>query len=250
MSTQDKLERVLRDIHIMISRSELYDKTGDRIVVEKKLMFEHLNHLNACIYEMMDEYEATKQSRDRAEREAKKQGDQILWNASRSAEDVYAAAVLYTDEALVRAQSIMKTAEDAVKELLEKTGEELKQRREILRENQSELKSQLQDMVDTEKYLKIIDDRNKELEKEKREKEVGADPHAEEVRREKSIYEDRKTEIKINPAYFERMGLALEEAADREANEAAGKMEKGPQITVDLDSEYFKRKRGARKRQG
>ncbi len=250
MSTQDKLERVLRDIHVMISRSELYDKTGDRIVVEKKLMFEHLNHLNACIYEMMDEYEATKQSRDRAEREAKKQGDQILWNASRSAEDVYAAAVLYTDEALVRAQSIMKTAEDAVKELLEKTGEELKQRREILRENQSELKSQLQDMVDTEKYLKIIDDRNKELEKEKREKEAGADSHAEEVRREKSIYEDRKTEIKINPAYFERMGLALEEAADREANEAAGKMEKGPQITVDLDSEYFKRKRGARKRQG
>ena len=28
MSTQDKLERVLRDIHVLISRSELYDNTG------------------------------------------------------------------------------------------------------------------------------------------------------------------------------------------------------------------------------
>ena len=55
MSTQDKLERVLRDIHVLISRSELYDNTGEKIIVEKKKMFEHLNHLNACIYEMMDE---------------------------------------------------------------------------------------------------------------------------------------------------------------------------------------------------
>ena len=48
MSTQDKLERVLRDIHVLISRSELYDNTGEKIIVEKKKMFEYLNHLNAC----------------------------------------------------------------------------------------------------------------------------------------------------------------------------------------------------------
>ncbi len=38
MSTQDNLERVLRDIHILMSRSDLYDKTGEKIIVEKKLM--------------------------------------------------------------------------------------------------------------------------------------------------------------------------------------------------------------------
>ncbi len=100
MSTQDKLERVLRDIHVLISRSELYDNTGEKIIVEKKKMFEHLNHLNACIYEMMDEYEVTQQSRDKAEREARKKGDAMIFKASRNAEDVYAAAVLYTDDAL------------------------------------------------------------------------------------------------------------------------------------------------------
>ena len=100
MSTQDKLERVLRDIHVLISRSEPYDKTGSKIIVEKQKMFEQLSLFNNCIYEMMDDYEITQQSRDKADREAKKRGDKIIWNASRNAEDVYAASVLYTDEAL------------------------------------------------------------------------------------------------------------------------------------------------------
>ena len=108
MSTQDKLERVLRDIHVLISRSELYDNTGEKIIVEKKKMFEYLNHLNDCIYEMMDEYEVTQQSRDKAEREVRKKGDAMIFKASRNAEDVYAAAVLYTDDALQRVQHIMQ----------------------------------------------------------------------------------------------------------------------------------------------
>lgn len=254
MSTQDNLERVLRDIHVLISRSEPYEKTGEKIIVEKKLMFEQLNRLNTCIYEMMDEYEATKASRDKAEREAKKQGDQIIFRASRNAEDVYAAAVLYTDEALVRAQEIMKNAQQSVKELLAKTDEELKSRREVLRENQSELRSQLQDMVDTEKYLKLIEERNKELEREKQEKQEGKDAYTRERHREKSLYEDRKTEIKVNPEYFEKIGQPLEEtsaeeetATEDETAPASGKKEKGPKITVDLDAEYFKWKRGERK---
>lgn len=259
MSTQDNLERVLRDIHILMSRSDLYDKTGEKIIVEKKLMMEQLNRLNACIYEMMDEYEATQQSRDKAEREARKRGERILWNASRSAEDVYAAAVLYTDEALVRAQGIMKAAEESVKELWDKTEEEMRQRRAILKENQSELKGQLQDMVDTEKYLKLIAERNKELEKEKRAKEEGKDAFMKEKQREKSRYESRKTGIRVNPEYFEKIGepLAAEEEKakapmefEQKAKTEEGVKEKGPRVTVDLDAEYFRWKREGKKRQG
>lgn len=109
MSTQDKLERVLRDIHVLISRSELYDNTGEKIIVEKKKMFEYLNHLNACIYEMMDEYEVTQQSRDKAEREARKKGDAMIFKASRNAEDVYAAAVLYTDSPITYSRRPLST---------------------------------------------------------------------------------------------------------------------------------------------
>lgn len=247
MSTQDKLERVLRDIHVLISRSELYDKTGEKIVVEKKQMFEQLNRLNTCIYEMMEEYEVTQQSRDKAEREAKKHGDKIIWNASRSAEDVYAAAVLYTDEALARAQSIMSEAAESMKEILTKTQADMDLKKGVLKENQSELKGQLQDMVDTEKYLKIIDERNKEIEKEKQEKKSGKEKAVKERNQERKIYEDRKTEIKINPEYFAKIGQPLEAGEDEGNSKPEAEKEKSPKVTVDLDAEYFKWKRGEKK---
>lgn len=227
MSTQDKLERVLRDIHVLISRSELYDNTGDKIIVEKKKMFEHLNHLNACIYEMMDEYEVTQQSRDKAEREAKKKGDEMIFRASRNAEDVYAAAVLYTDDALQRVQHIMQNTVESVNNILKTAQSDMDERKKVIRENQSELKSQLQDMVDTEKYLKLIEERNRELEsefsgKKKEEK--------------KPEYTPVKPEIKINAEYFKKAGIPLDEPKEEEKS-------KTPEVTVDLDAEYFKWKK-------
>ena len=258
MGAQDNLEKVLREIHVLISRSELYDKTGEKIIVEKKQMFEQLNKLNACIYEMMDEYEVTKQSRDRGEREAKKQADQIIWKASRNAEDVYAAAVLYTDDALVRANEIMAEAEASIQELLQKTQEEMATHRQVLKDNQSELKSQLQDMVDTEKYLKIIEERNRELEKEKQEKAEGKDVYVEEKKQEKSIYEGRQTEVKVNQEYLRKLGYAVDEDEEEEKEteeemltleeeEALLAEEKASQVKVDPDAEIFRWIKGRRK---
>ena len=112
MSSQDKLEKVLRDIHVLISRSEVYET--DRIIVNKQDMFGLIDRLNASIYEIMEEYELTKQSRDKAEREHRKQGDKIIWDASRKAEDIYAASVMYMYEALNGIQEIMRQANVAV----------------------------------------------------------------------------------------------------------------------------------------
>ena len=115
MSSQDKLEKVLRDIHVLISRSEVHSK--DRIIVNKQEMFGLIDRLNSSIYEIMEEYELTKQSRDRAEREHKKQGDKIIWDASRKAEDIYAASVMYTDEALNHIQAIMEESTEQIREV-------------------------------------------------------------------------------------------------------------------------------------
>lgn len=71
MSSQDRLENVLRDFHVMISKSEVYDT--ERIIVSKNLVFDLIDRLNACVYEIMDEYEMTQQSRDKALREHKKE---------------------------------------------------------------------------------------------------------------------------------------------------------------------------------
>ena len=212
MSSQDKLEKVLRDIHILISRSEVYDT--DRIVVNKQDMFGLIDRLNASIYEIMEEYELTKQSRDRAEREHKKQGDKIIWDASRKAEDIYAASVMYTDEALNHIQAIMDESTEQIRAVQDAMLKDLEEKKQIVRTNQLELKSQLQDLVDTEKYLSLIEERNKEIE---REKEKHGRRFGEP--KEKSQFADVKTEIRINKEYFRNAGIELEEDEETTAEQ-------------------------------
>ena len=86
MSAQDRTEQVLRDIHILLANSELYDKETNKIIIDKKEMLELLSRLNTGIYDMMDEYGLTEQGRDRAEREARKVGEEIIRDASQKAE--------------------------------------------------------------------------------------------------------------------------------------------------------------------
>ena len=227
MGTQDNIEKVLRSLHVLLSKSEPYGREPSKVIVDKQQMLDLLSQLNKSVYDIMDEYELTKQSRDRAEREFRKRGDEIIWDASRKAEDIYAASVMYTDEALGRVQDIMKESNESLKKIYEDMDKNLKEQEEMLRKNQLELKSQLQDLVDTEKYLKLIEERNKEI---KKEKEKGK-PLEE---REASIYANRQTEIKINQQYFEKMGIPVEEEkpeATEEQTEA--------DVMLDLDADYF-----------
>ena len=213
MSSQDKLEKVLRDIHVLISRSESYSQ--DRIIVNKQEMFGLIDRLNASIYEIMEEYELTKQSRDKAEREHKKQGDKIIWDASRKAEDIYAASVMYTDEALNHIQAIMDESTEQIRQVQNEMLKGLEEKKQLVRTNQLELKSQLQDLLDTEKYLSLIEERNKEIEREK-------EKHGRRFgQKEKSQFADVKTEIRINKEYFKNAGIDIEDEEDKSTDTQA-----------------------------
>lgn len=208
MSSQDRLENVLRDFHVMISKSEVCDT--DRIIVSKNAIFDLIDRLNACIYEIMDEYEMTQQSRDRALREHKKEGDKIIWDASRQAEDIYAASVMYTQEALGRLNRVVEEANVTISHLYREFGDSMKQQQETIRENELELKSQLQLLSDTEKYMSLIEERNREIEREEAEKKGRKVVHSSE--KAPAI----KPEIKINEEYFRKAGIPLEEYIDKE----------------------------------
>lgn len=203
MSSQDRLENVLRDFHVMISKSEVCDT--DKIIVSKNAVYDLIDRLNACIYEIMDEYEMTQQSRDRALREHKKEGDKIIWDASRQAEDIYAASVMYTQEALGRLNRIVEEANVTISHLYREFGDSMKQQQETIRENELELKSQLQLLSDTEKYMSLIEERNREIEREEAEKKGRKVVHSSE--KASAI----KPEIKINEEYFRKAGIPLNE---------------------------------------
>lgn len=230
MSAQDNIEKVLRSLHVLLSKSEPYQKEPSKVIVDKEQVLELLSELNKCVYGIMDEYEMTQQSRDRAQREFQKKGDEIVWDASRKAEDIYAASVMYTDEALSYVQEAIKEANASIEEIYTEMNRKLEEQEKVCRKNQLELKSQLQNLVDTEKYLKLIEERNREREKEKV-KSKGNINKQEEA----SIYANRQTEIKINQEYFEKMGISLEEEPEEKEE-----LQKEAEIRMDLDADYFK----------
>lgn len=254
MSAQDRTEKVLRQLHVLISKSEPYPKEPSKVIIDKQMALDLLTELNQCTYQIMDEHEMTLRSRDRAEREFKRKGEEIIKNASRSAEDVYAASVMYTDQALTQVQEIMRDAQESVSKLYRRLEEDMKMQIRNVKSNQIELKSTLQDLQDTEKYLKLIDERNKQLAKQKRE---GTEEEYQDV----DIYADRQTEIRINRDYFEQMGYAIEDEVEAELSQQVQQMNEGfgyqdygqeipmedieskmpkVEVTVDLDADYFK----------
>ena len=230
MSAQDRTEQVLRDIHILLAQSEVYDKATNRVIVDKKEILDLLQRLNVCIYELMEDYEMTQRSRDAAEREVRKKTEGIVRDANRMAEDVYAGSVLYTDEALRRVQEIMQEAADSMKDVFQKVSTEMDEQKARVHRNQSELKSYLEGLHDTNKYLQLIEDRNREIAKEKAKKEKEEEP---------SVHVGIKPEIKVNTEYFEKAGIPLTEEETKELPEENQKPVPA-EIRVNLDAEYFK----------
>ena len=109
----------------------------------------------------------TSNSRERGEREARRRRDDIIWDANHKAEDIYAASVLYSNEALGHIQTIIQNATDEMEKMFHTAKKEMMKQQQTVRENQLELKSSLEDLKDTDKYRKVIEERNKEIKKKK-----------------------------------------------------------------------------------
>ena len=102
--------------------------------------------------------------------------------------------------------NIINDTNESLEKLCKNMKDKIAEQEKIVKTNQYELKGQLQDLSDTEKYLKIIDDRNKEIE---RQKNAGKPVEERTIdKEEKSIYANRQTEIKVNMDYIRKLGLA------------------------------------------
>ena len=123
-----------------------------------------------------------------------------------------------------RILDIMDEANESVKAVYDSMGEKLANERKLVSGDKLELKSLLQDLKDTDKYMGIIEERNKKIAKQKKWKEEDT---------ESSPYAAVKPEIKINRDYFEQQGISFEEPEEKTEKAA-------PEISVNLDSEYFK----------
>ena len=279
MSVQDQLERILREMHIMVSKGKIAKEDENFVLVNKKEMQKRLNALSQTVSEMMDAYEVTEQSRNRGELEAEKIRAQIIRDANLQAEDIYAASVIYTDDALGRIQDILNTAEKTSRDILHRFNREMEEEKRVIRSNQLELKTQLEDLKDTAKYIKIIEEKNKEQAKAKAEKKNGgkadgyrrrgrqqdkedpdtqeavseADEDVAEITKEPEIVYE-KPEIKINEDYFRKAGIPIEEdktgqktdpdAKETDSEQTGMSEEEEQALMQELDMEYFQWQNG------
>lgn len=228
MSAKDNTEKVLRDIHVLFSKAEPYEGSAINVVVNKNDVMELLKELNSCMYEMMDEYELTSQSQAKAKREMKKEGDDIIFESTRKAEDIYAASVMYTDNTLNEIQDIMKEAIERFDVIYEDTKVRVQEEVREVKRNQSDLKASLSDLIDTQKYLRLIEDENRRIAKQKESGQFssGAD---------EKVFANVQPEIRVNEEYFRAQGMNPDGTplGDNLGDDALASM------SEDLDNEYF-----------
>lgn len=162
---QEKLEQIMRQIYLMLSNCEESAYSSEDLIVPKKRIFQLLEELNYTVYDLMEQYEGTVSSRERALAEHEHRMAQIKEEAKGRAEDTYAASLLYAREMFM---DMRKTTEQLCQNLRKEYNEALRNYEESLRylqENEESMVAQMNLMMDSKKYLRLIEQQNKEKEK-------------------------------------------------------------------------------------
>ena len=237
MNAQDRTEDALRAMHILIANAEFEPGSNTKIIIDKDEAQSLLKELGDCLYQMLDESELTKSSRQQAERTQQKQADLTEERAKKKAEDIYAGSLMYSDRALNLISDIIADAENRIEKIHSDMMEQISSEKKKIKTNQYELKGQLSDLKDTKKYLRLIEEENKRLEEEEKSGEFTEEA-------DQPSYADVKPEIHVNPAFFQGGEIPSGTVADGEdGDDLSDKIES--QINLDaLDREYFKWKDG------
>ncbi len=243
MSPQDKVERVLKEIHVMFSKSETYDSHPDKIVVDRRQFLGLLDQLNQGIFEMMDRYEQTRASREQAEREFRNKGKAMMEDASEKADDIYASSVLYTADMLGRVQDLIDQANDSMTDVFRVFKRELREQKNLVKSHELELESQLHDLSDTKTYEQMLEDVRRRQRLKHNQEALQRAQEKEEMRSKEHMYTPAvSADIKINEAYFEKAGISPEDAKAGYVPEPDGLKIEKPDIKINLEAEYFKQK--------
>ena len=160
----DKVEEILKEIHVMFAKCEPYHNTPDKVIVTKHEMFDLLEKLNEAIYEVLEQYEATSRSRERARIELDKQAAEVVAKSKLEADDVHAATLLYTDSMLDELTTIIEKAKENIKAEMVELMAGIKIQQEVLASNKAGVKEALTELHDSELYLEELHKNRKKAE--------------------------------------------------------------------------------------
>lgn len=189
----EKIEKIMKRIHVFFSNCDSADGTPDRIIVPKKPMFNLLQELNMAVYEIMEQYEVTQTGRERELKRQKMKADAIIEEAGDTAEDIYAASMIYTDRILLEVRDMIEQAGRNLKDEYEYLAGQLEEQIDIVTNNQNEIRDYLGKTKQNNKYRSIIKDYNDKI-SELRKKEAKEREKAERARLERERMEKERME--------------------------------------------------------
>ena len=164
-----RVEEIVKKIHILFAKSESYQNSPDLVILSKNEMFTLLEQLNEAIYEVLDQYEATTRAKEKARLETERQASEIIAEAKRGAEDVQAASLTFTDSSLDELSSLIDTTTQAIRQQYLEFLAAMDETQEALKENRAPLMESLEELNDSESYLKVLEDVRADREAEKEE---------------------------------------------------------------------------------
>lgn len=168
----DRVELVMKRIHVLFARCEAFEESPDRIVVNKREMFNLLEDLNTAVYEVLEQYEATSRSRERGMKEAKEKKEQLMAEARLATEDMNAAALLYTDTIVGKISDELAERKLRLRRDYEEMASIIDNQIEDLNNNKAEIKDQLSLMMESEIYLRELEALREEEQRDAKEREA------------------------------------------------------------------------------
>ncbi|MBR5967802.1 MAG: hypothetical protein IK001_04290 [Lachnospiraceae bacterium] len=164
----DRIEEILKEIHVMFAKCEAYGNSPDLVIISKSELFELLEKLNEGIDDVLDQYEATTRSRERARIEQDKQAAETVARAKLEADDVHAAASLYTDTMLEDLKQILEATKSRVKDDMLDLLANIELQEEVLDRNKESVKEGLAELHDSEMYLNALTQLRKKAEEKRK----------------------------------------------------------------------------------
>lgn len=152
----DRVEEILKKIHVMFAQCSQVEGTPDKVIVSKQDMFALLEELNEAIYAVLDRYEATTRSREKAKLEFDKETAQMVAKAKSDSDDVHAATLLYTDRMLGDVKTILEETKQDVRNRLIELMAAIEREQEIIDTNKEGVKDDLRQLHDGERYLQAL----------------------------------------------------------------------------------------------
>ncbi len=158
----EKLEEIMKKFHIYLANCKESAYSGEDIIVSKKRILTLLEELNQAVYEISEQYEATQESKARALMQAERQAAEIKDEAMSRSDDIYAASMIYSEEAIVKIKNSLEYTYLKVRREYEDLLKNYEDKMRELTKNSEEIQTQLAAMSEGQTYLRLIEQAHEE----------------------------------------------------------------------------------------